>query len=126
MSAIDTYLENNAKYADGFSKAARPIPPAGESAFVAFIATWTAISEFGLVPKRFLPLPWTVGEVLWRVLVERNFIEDIGISVPRVWGAFLLSVIMAVPLGVWMSFQSRQRTARLGPATSRCSTMRDA
>ena len=35
MSAIDTYLENNAKYADGFSKAGLPIPPAGEIAIVA-------------------------------------------------------------------------------------------
>lgn len=75
----------------------------GIGAFFAFIAVWTAISEFGLVPQRFLPLPWTVVEALWRMLVERNFIEDIGISVTRVWGAFLLSVVMAVPIGVWMS-----------------------
>ena len=75
----------------------------GVCAFVAFIAVWTAISEIGLVSQRFLPLPWTVVEALWRLLVERNFIEDIGISVTRVWGAFLLSVVMAVPIGVWMS-----------------------
>ncbi len=75
----------------------------GVGAFVAFIAGWTAISEFGLVPQRFLPLPWTVVEALWRLLVERNFIEDIGISITRVWGAFLLSVVLAVPIGVWMS-----------------------
>ena len=75
----------------------------GIGAFVAFIAGWTAISELGLVPQRFLPLPWTVVEALWRLLVERNFIEDIGISITRVWGAFLLSVVMAVPIGVWMS-----------------------
>ncbi len=42
-------------------------------------------------------------EALWRLLVERNFIEDIGISITRVWGAFLLSVVLAVPIGVWMS-----------------------
>jgi carbonic anhydrase len=35
MSAIDTYLGNNAKYADGFSKGSLPIPPAGEIAIVA-------------------------------------------------------------------------------------------
>ncbi len=35
MSAIDTYLENNAKYAEGFSKGDLPIPPAKEIAVLA-------------------------------------------------------------------------------------------
>jgi carbonic anhydrase len=35
MSAIDTYLENNAKYAAGFSKGGLPMPPAREVAIVA-------------------------------------------------------------------------------------------
>ena len=35
MSAIDTYLGNNAKYAGGFSKGNLPIPPAREIAIVA-------------------------------------------------------------------------------------------
>lgn len=72
-------------------------------AFIGFLTIWYLISEFEVVPQRFLPLPWKVVEALWRMLVERNFIEDIWISVARVWGAFLLSVVMAVPIGVWMS-----------------------
>ena len=75
----------------------------GGCAFVGFIGLWTLISHFELVSQRFLPLPWLVVEALWRLLVERNFIDDIGISVSRVWGAFLLSVVMAVPIGIWMS-----------------------
>ena len=35
MSAIDTYLGNNAKYAADFSKGKLPIPPAKEIAIVA-------------------------------------------------------------------------------------------
>ncbi len=35
MSAIDTYLENNAKYAAGFSKPSQPMPPSGKIAVVA-------------------------------------------------------------------------------------------
>jgi NitT/TauT family transport system permease protein len=35
--------------------------------------------------------------------VHGDFLSDIRISVARVWAAFLLSVIMAVPLGIWMS-----------------------
>lgn len=35
MSAIDSYLENNAKYADGFSKGDLPVPPARKIAIIA-------------------------------------------------------------------------------------------
>jgi carbonic anhydrase len=35
MSAIDTFLESNAKYAAGFSKGDLPVPPAREIAIVA-------------------------------------------------------------------------------------------
>ncbi len=72
-------------------------------AFVGFVGVWSLISAFEIVPQRFLPLPWKVIGALWGMLVERNFIEDIWISVARVWSAFLLSVIMAIPIGIWMS-----------------------
>ena len=75
----------------------------GVCAFVVFIGLWHLISEFEFVPQRFLPLPWKVVEALWGMFAERNFIEDVGISVARVWTAFLLSVVMAVPIGIWMS-----------------------
>jgi NitT/TauT family transport system permease protein len=75
----------------------------GVCAFIGFITIWALISEFEIVPQRFLPLPWEVVVALWGMLVERNFLEDIWISVARVWSAFLLSVVMAVPIGMWMS-----------------------
>ena len=75
----------------------------GVVAFVLFLALWYLISFFGLVSQRFLPLPDQVLTALWRLFAERNFIEDVGISVARVWGAFLLSAVMAIPIGIWMS-----------------------
>ncbi len=71
--------------------------------FIGLIAIWYLISAWELVPQRFLPLPWKVVEALWSLFAERNFLDDIAISVSRVWGAFLLSVVMAVPIGLWMS-----------------------
>jgi NitT/TauT family transport system permease protein len=75
----------------------------GICAFIGFIGIWALISAFEIVPQRFLPLPWKVVAALYYMLVERNFIEDIWISVARVWSAFLLSVVMAIPIGMWMS-----------------------
>jgi ABC-type nitrate/sulfonate/bicarbonate transport system permease component len=50
----------------------------GVCAFIGFITIWALISEFEIVPQRFLPLPWEVVVALWGMLVERNFLEDIG------------------------------------------------
>ena len=56
-----------------------------------------------LVSPRFLPNPWKVVKALYVMLVDQGFLEDIWISVARVWGAFLMSAIMAIPIGIWMS-----------------------
>ncbi|MGI9336170.1 MAG: ABC transporter permease [Gammaproteobacteria bacterium] len=68
-----------------------------------FFAIWYGISYLEVVPQRFLPLPQEVVAALWRMLTERDFLGDIGISVARVWGAFVLSAALAIPLGIWMS-----------------------
>lgn len=75
----------------------------GVLAFALFLGIWYLIVAAGLVAERFLPLPGDVVLTLWHMLAERGFLEDVGISVARVWGAFLLSVVTAVPIGIWMS-----------------------
>jgi NitT/TauT family transport system permease protein len=72
-------------------------------AFILFVGLWYLLAYFEVVPQRFLPLPSAVVVALYDMLVHGDFLSDIGISVARVWAAFLLSVIMAVPLGIWMS-----------------------
>ena len=56
-----------------------------------------------LVSPRFLPNPWEVVKALYVMLLDQGFLEDIWISVARVWVAFRLSAIMAIPIGIWMS-----------------------
>ena len=72
-------------------------------AMIGFLLIWSLISVTGLVSPRFLPAPWEVVAALYGMLAERGFSEDILISVGEVWGAFLLSVVTAVPIGIWMS-----------------------
>ena len=73
------------------------------AAFVGLVVLWQLIAVFELMPARFLPGPLAVLEALGRMLWQNDFLSDIGISIARVWAAFLLSMIMAVPLGIWMS-----------------------
>ncbi len=75
----------------------------GIVAFVLFIAVWYLIVLTGLVTERFLPYPGVVIGTMAQLLVTESFLNDVWISVARVWGAFLLSVAAAVPIGIWMS-----------------------
>ncbi|MEM6662062.1 MAG: ABC transporter permease [Pseudomonadota bacterium] len=68
-----------------------------------FLGAWHLTAVSGWIKPQFLPTPWAVVEAFGRLFTERNFAVDILISIARVWAAFLLSVIIAVPLGLMMS-----------------------
>ena len=75
----------------------------GVGGFVFVLATWLTVTELALIKPQFLPSPLAVLSSLWRLLTEENYIQDIGISVARVWVAFLASAVIAIPLGILMS-----------------------
>ncbi|MFT6225482.1 MAG: NitT/TauT family transport system permease protein [Paracoccaceae bacterium] len=75
----------------------------GVAGLVTFLLVWQAIAMSGWVKPQFLPAPPEVLSAFWRLFTEADFASDIAISVGRVWFAFFLSVIIAVPLGLMMS-----------------------
>lgn len=75
----------------------------GLAAFVAVIGAWLVVTELGLVHPQFLPSPIAVLRALWGLFANAGYIWDIGISIGRVWGAFLAAAAMAIPLGILMS-----------------------
>jgi NitT/TauT family transport system permease protein len=75
----------------------------GIGAFVFVLALWLLVTELGLIHPQFLPSPWAVLSS-WAALVENaGYLTDIGISIARVWVAFLIAAVMAIPIGVLMS-----------------------
>jgi NitT/TauT family transport system permease protein len=72
-------------------------------AFVLVIILWSVVAELGLVQPQFLPSPRAVVAAWVRLFSEANYIGDIGISIGRVWAAFLASAVIAIPLGILMS-----------------------
>ncbi|MEM7613405.1 MAG: ABC transporter permease [Pseudomonadota bacterium] len=75
----------------------------GAAGLITFLALWQGIAMSGWVKQQFLPPPAEVVAAFWRLFTEADFATDILISVGRVWFAFFLSVIVAVPLGLMMS-----------------------
>lgn len=88
----------------------RPLEPVGPAAriglgllfFVLFAAAWAAVTFGGLVSKTFLANPATMLEEGWTLLTRFGFAHDIGMTVWRVLGGFVLAALVAVPLGILM------------------------
>jgi NitT/TauT family transport system permease protein len=74
----------------------------GISFFVIFVAVWAFATLGGYVSKTFLADPITMVKSGFDLLVNQGFIKDIGITMWRVVGGFLIAAVFAVPLGVLM------------------------
>lgn len=75
----------------------------GAASFIGLLGAWWVASQFGLIAPQYLPNPMAVVGRLYHLLVDYNFSKDIAVSIGRVWAAFLISALMAIPLGILMS-----------------------
>ncbi|MBL8314527.1 MAG: ABC transporter permease [Rubrivivax sp.] len=74
----------------------------GVSFFVLFVALWAVATFGGFVSKTFLADPLTMLRSGWTLLTEMGFVHDIGMTVWRVLGGFVIAAAFALPLGVLM------------------------
>lgn len=74
----------------------------GLAFFIAFIAAWSWATLGGYVSKTFLADPITMVREGIELLVKHGFAYDIGITIWRVVGGFVLAAVVAVPLGIVM------------------------
>ena len=88
----------------------RPLVPVGAAAalalgvafFVVFVAAWAIATLGGFVNRTFLADPLTMLSAGWQLLTVHGFYQDIGITIWRVFGGFLLAAAIGVPLGIAM------------------------
>ncbi len=88
----------------------RPLEPVSQGArvalgisfFVLFVAAWAFATLGGYVSKTFLADPITMVQDGWLLLTRFGFAYDIGMTVWRVVGGFVLAAFVAVPLGILM------------------------
>ena len=74
----------------------------GVAFFVLFVAVWAGATFGGFVSKTFLADPVTMLRSGYVLLTEMGFGWDIGWTVWRVLGGFVLAAALALPLGVMM------------------------
>ena len=74
----------------------------GVAFFVVFVAAWSVATFGGYVQKTFLADPLTMLRSGWTLLTQMGFAADIGMTVWRVLGGFVIAALLALPLGVLM------------------------
>ncbi len=74
----------------------------GIAFFALFVAVWSVATFGGFVPKLFLADPLAMLGEGYLLLTKHGFLYDIGMTIWRVVGGFLLAAVIAVPLGIAM------------------------
>lgn len=69
---------------------------------VVLLAFWEAVSRTGFATPQFLPAPSTVLATLVDMATERDLLWHAAVSTLRVWAAFLIAALMAIPVGILM------------------------
>lgn len=91
----------------------------GVSFFILFFALWSFVTLSGMVSSTFLADPFSMFEQGVRLFTQYNFAHDVWVTIARVFGGFILSAIIGVPLGIMMgSFKAIE--ALLEPFVSFC------
>ena len=91
-------------------RAMAPLEPVGPRArwllgvgfFIVFFCAWAFFTLGGYVSPTFLASPIAMVKEGYLLFTEFNFMHDIGMTVWRVFGGFVLAALVAVPLGIAM------------------------
>ena len=87
-----------------------PLKPVSRSArialgtvfFVLFLGVWSLVTWGGLIDPMFLKTPLDTAKTGYTLFAEFGFHKDVGITLFRVVGGFVLAAVVAVPLGILM------------------------
>ena len=87
-----------------------PLKPVGPGArvalgvafFVLFFAAWALATFGGYVSPTFLADPASMVQEGWNLLARHGFAFDIGVTIWRVVGGFVIAAAIGVPLGMAM------------------------
>jgi NitT/TauT family transport system permease protein len=85
----------------------KPVSPGrrivlGILGFVVVVAVWWAVTASGFVKPLFLAGPWATLQAGYALFFEFGFLNDVLVTVGRVFGGFLIACAVAVPLGIVM------------------------
>jgi len=75
---------------------------AGAALIALIVLAWVLLTTLGIVPHIFLPSPMSVWQELIRQIQMRILWQDVSASLYRITVGWLLSTLLAVPIGILM------------------------
>ncbi len=72
-------------------------------ASVLVLLVWEGVARLGLTSPLFFPAPSAILAAMMRMFADQHLAWNAWVSILRVWSAFLLAAVMAVPIGMMMS-----------------------
>ncbi|MEP9369431.1 ABC transporter permease [Xanthobacter sp. VNH20] len=72
-------------------------------ASVLVLAVWEGVARLGLTSPLFFPAPSAILAAMGRMFADQHLAWNAWVSILRVWSAFLLAAVMAIPIGIMMS-----------------------
>jgi NitT/TauT family transport system permease protein len=75
---------------------------AGRALFRGFFAAWAIATFGGFVPAMFLKDPPETFHTGYTLFAEFGFVRDVGVTIFRVLGGFVIAAIIGVPIGILM------------------------
>jgi NitT/TauT family transport system permease protein/taurine transport system permease protein len=79
----------------------------GSAPFVLIVLAWALVARAGVLPPIFLPSPADVARNAWEMLRDGSLLVNIGASLGRVLIGVVISVPLAVGLGVFVALHRR-------------------
>ncbi|MBI5765698.1 ABC transporter permease [Candidatus Falkowbacteria bacterium] len=71
------------------------------------IFLWAIVSFSGFIKPLFLPTPKAVFDSVIKLFIDLHLLEDIGISIYRIFLGFIFSVAFSVPLGIYLGVNKK-------------------
>ncbi|MFG1396068.1 ABC transporter permease [Roseixanthobacter pseudopolyaromaticivorans] len=72
-------------------------------ASVLVLLVWEGVARLGLTSPLFFPAPSAILAAMMRMFADQHLAWNAWVSILRVWSAFLLAAVMAIPIGIMMS-----------------------
>lgn len=66
-------------------------------------ACWAIVSKLGIWNATLFPSPLQVAQTLWHGLQDKSLLMAAGISLRRVLLGYFVSLLIGVPLGIWLA-----------------------
>ncbi len=86
----------------------------GSLSFLLVLLLWSAATYTGFVKDFFLPTPTSVLRGFGTLFLHQHFLEDIFMSIWRVFAGFCIAVVLAVPCGIMIGLNKKME-AFIGP-----------